>query len=109
MSSYAPMLREYVDDTVSDAIVPKDFKAWLMSRLPNLKKEQYLRDDNRIVACKLRPYFAENQKPWEAIYYLNTWVVHDSDTLESYFEAWAAQCPTSLVGTVREILLEFVL
>lgn len=103
MSSYATSLNEYVQHQLNKISMPVQFNEWLESNIEELKSNQYLREKNSVIACKLMPIFNEDNKAWRAVGFMNKWEVNNDDTLSDYFLTWEQNSPEELKQTVKAI------
>jgi hypothetical protein len=106
MSSYAESLSEYVQNRINQISMPVQFNEWLEDNIKELKSNQYLRENNNVIAYKLMPIFNEDNKAWRAVGFMNKWAVNYDDSLSDYFSAWELNCPDDLKETVKAIARE---
>ena len=102
-SSYAPALREYVENTQRRLLsaAPDDIQSWLDLQLPTLQVDRYRRNDNAVVAYALLPHATPSL--WAAVGYLNRWPVPTGTLFGDYLDDWKAHCPKQLRPCVDDL------
>jgi len=109
--SYAPAIREYVDDLqkATDKLPEgKTLAAWYKDNAVALRKAPCMREKNRIVANSLLGLFEANPDNWAAIGYLNSGKAA-SDSLQDYLANWYRQTPAGRRKIVGDIIKMFEL
>lgn len=96
-SEYSVSLREYSDELINRDAHQLDkntnFSKWFSLDLPNLEKDQYLRESNAIIAIELLPLFEEHPILWNSMTYWNSWATVNTDTINSSLEKWVDILP----------------
>ena len=91
-AAYAPELTAYADKIISArslaGVSDPEFAAWLMAEEPELRKDPYQREKNKIVACRLLGLFEECPGGWNSIRALPA----STATLLDYLKDWRAAC-----------------
>ena len=109
--SYAPAIREYVDDLqkAEDKLPEgKTLAAWYKENSAVLRKTPCMREKNRIVANSLLGLFEANPEHWPAIGYLNSGKPA-SDSLQDHLANWYRQTPARHRKIVASIIKMFEL
>ncbi len=84
---YSSSLFDYADEFIGREVhqLPEgtDFSGWLNGTLPELEKNQYLREHNARIAIKLLDIFEDDPHLWSSMGYFNTWAVDPDDDIHS--------------------------
>jgi hypothetical protein len=71
-----------------------DISAWLAGRLPDLKKNPQLREDNTAVAVRLLPIFEQEPSAWAVVFHLHAFRRDPMLDLANFMKTWSQSCPT---------------
>ena len=92
-AKFAPHLTAYADEIISArslaGVSDPEFAAWLLAEEPDLRKDAYQRETNKIIACRLLGLFEECPEGWNSIRALPA----STAPLLDYIKDWRAACP----------------
>jgi len=103
--AYASHLREYAEDRLKKARLPKGttLAAWYRKHADHLRREACDRPMNEIVAGALLPLFEEKPARWAAVQYLNAGARPEPRSFQRYLADWRANCPPAHRPFVRQV------
>lgn len=104
---YSGALRSYAQDRLADPRhqVPNGvtFNEWLSRTVTLLESDAYRREDNNVVAARLLPIFASEERCWRAVQYMNLGDANEVTSSADYFAQWSAKSPPEFRGCVNRL------
>ena len=106
-ANYASALRSYAEHHRNEnwCQLPSNaaFTSWYHSNESQLRTNPYLRGMNGLVANQLLQLLERSPRHWEAVRYLNLWLVIESQSLEKYLLEWYRHSPEQHKEFIRTV------
>jgi hypothetical protein len=109
---YRKSLLDYSNKNFKNKPLSKEsFKVFIDEKLPILKygESKNHRDDYKVIAKKIIPFFDEFPDLWIAMTYWNKWELEQNDEIYEAFEKWLSILPFELKDVAKKIINQFPL